>query len=190
MIDRFRSAPLVLLSLLLSSVSVCGQTSPLGPVLEARLTLMTEELHEGDNFRVRAEIQNISDHAVLVAKDLNLVSNMPFRMEIRLEDSSGRQLIPSGGGAVDFLDQPDLQLANGILRWKVPLYPRMFVGTYFMLSLKGIPPGKYRLHGRYVVVRLPHKESDLERALIASKVSIFQGAVETNSVQVEVLPKR
>jgi hypothetical protein len=190
MIQRLKLIPVVLASFLLISPSGWGQASSTKSELAAHLNLLTEELHEGDDFKVRAEIQNTSDHPVLVGRDLNLVSSMPFRMEILLEDSAGRQHFVSGAAIVDFLELPDLQLKNGILRWRVPLYPRTFLGTYFTLNLSGIPPGKYRLHGRYVVGWPQHKETELERALIASKFSIFQGAVESNSIQVDVLPKK
>jgi hypothetical protein len=164
--------------------------SPPKVEVEAHLTLLTEELHEGDQFKVRVEIENTSNHPVLIGRELNLVSNMPFRMEIRLEDSAGRQHFVTSSGVVDFLDLPDLQLENGLMKWKVPLYPHTFIGTYFTFNLSDIPPGKYRLHGRYIVTRPPHEESELERALIASKFSIFQGVIETNSIQVEVLSNK
>lgn len=180
---------LILASLFLIPQSALDRPKPNTNDLEARLTLISAILREGEHFVVRAEIQNVSNHVVLVGRDLNLVLNMPFRMEIRLEDSAGHQFIPYGAAAVDFLEVPDLQRENGLLRWRVPLNPKTFIGTYFTLNLKDIPPGKYKLHGRYILGRPPHEETDLERALVASGVSIFQGAVETNSVDVEVLPK-
>jgi hypothetical protein len=179
----------ILAGALLTSQPGGGQATPPSADLEAHLTLISKSLREGEHCKVRVEIQNIGNHVVLVGRDLNLVSNMPFRMEIRLEDSAGRQFIPYGGAAVDFLQLPDLQLENGLLKWRVPLYPHTFLGTYFKLNLNGIPPGKYTLHGKYILGRPPHEETDLERALVASHVSVFQGAVETNSIQVEVLPK-
>ena|SRR3989442_10155608 len=185
-----KSLPVVLLSVLFISPSACGQAGPSKADLEAHLTLLTRNLHQGGHFRVKVEIQNISNHVLLIGRGLNLVANMPFRMEIQLEDSDGHQTYPYHGVYVDFFVQADLQLENGLLKWWVPLYPRTFIGTYFTLNLSGIPPGKYRLHGRYLQGRPPHEETALERELLASKVSIFQGAVETNSIQVEVLPKK
>ena len=186
--------PLKLLSILLASVillspSALEQASRSEAELEAHITLLTEQLHEGDHFKIRAEIENISDHPILVWKDLSSTSSLPARLEIYLEDSAGRQILISFIGGADILELPDLQIENGILRWRVPLYPRMFIGTNLNLNLRGISPGKYKLHGRYVVGRPRHKVSDLERALLASKFSIFEGIVETNSIQVEVLPK-
>jgi hypothetical protein len=185
-----KSLPVVPLSVLFIFPLAWAQASPPKAELDAHLTLLTEELHEGDQFIVRAEIQNISDHPVLVWRDLNWISSLPSRMEILLEDAAGRQHLVSHAAILDYFELPDLQLENGVLRWRVPLYPRTFLGTHFTLSLGDIPPGKYRLHGRYVVGRPQHKETELERALIASKFSIFQGAVETNSIQVEVLPEK
>jgi hypothetical protein len=187
---RLKSLSVTLVSVLFISPSVWPQASPPKSELEAHLTLLTEELHEGEHFKVRAEILNVSDHPVLVGRELNLVSNMPFHMEIQLEDPAGRQHFVSGGAVVDFLELPDLQLEDGLLVWKVPLYPRTFLGTSFTLNLNGIPPGKYRLHGRYVVARAEHRRTELERNLLSSKISIFQGTVETNSILVEVLPKK
>ena len=180
----------VLLSLFFPRVSAWGQANPSQAELAARLTLMTPDLHEGDQFKVRAEIQNVSNHPVLIGRELNLVSDMPFRMEIWLEDLAGRHYIVSGGASVDFLVLPDLQVANGILLWKAPLYPKMFLGTDFTLDLRDVAPGKYKIRGRYIVLRPPHEETEMERKLVAAKFTIFQGMVEANSIDVEVLPKR
>ena len=180
---------LTVVNLFLIPQSALERPKPDTNDLQARLTLISTSLREGEHFVVRAEIQNVSNHVVLVGRDLNLVMNMPFRMEIRLEDPAGHQFIPYGAAAVDFLEVPDLQRENGLLKWRVPLYPGTFIGTYFTLDLKDIPPGRYKLHGKYVLGRPSHEETNLERALVASGISIFQGAVETNSIEVEVLPK-
>jgi hypothetical protein len=186
--------PLKLLSIvptiiIFFSPSGLGQAIPSKVELEARITLLTEQLHEGDHFKITAEVENISDHPVLVWKDLSSTSSLPGYFAVFLEDSAGHQILLSFMGEALILELPDLQIENGILRWRVPLYPRMFIGTHLNLNLSGISPGKYRLHGRYVVGRPRHKVSDLERALLASKFSIFEGVVETNSIQVEILPK-
>jgi hypothetical protein len=190
MIQRLKSLPVVLFGFLSFLPSAWGQASPSKAELEAHLTLQTEELRQGDHLKVRAEIQNISDHPVLVWRDLTWISSLPYRMEIWLEDSAGRQHLVSREAVLDYIELPDLQLENGILRWRVPLYPRTFLGTYLTLSLGDLPPGEYTLHGRYVVGRPAHKETALERKLLAAKISIFQGAVETNSIQVEILPRK
>lgn len=186
--------PLKLLSIVLASVIALsplalGQAIPPKSELEAHITLLTEQLHEGDRIKVRAEVENISDHPVLVWKDLSSTSSLPARLELFLEDSAGHHFLISFVAGADILELPDLQIENGILRWRVPLYPRMFMGTRLNLDLSGNSPGRYRLHGRYVVGRPRHKVSDLERALTASKFSIFEGVVETNSIQVEILPE-
>lgn len=184
-----KSVSIMVVILFLMPQSAREQDTLRAKELEATLTLVSTSLHEGEHFVVRVEIQNIGKHVVLVSRDLNLVSNMPYRVEIRLEDTTGHRFIPYGGAAVDFLELPDLQRENGLLKWRIPLYPATFIGSYFTLDLKDVPPGKYKLHGRYILGRPPHGETDLERALVTSGVSIFQGAVETNSIDVEVLPR-
>jgi hypothetical protein len=160
------------------------------PIVVARLTLLTRTMHEDDRYEVRIEIENVSDHTVLVGRDLNVANNWPFRVEIQLEDSSGNQY---GTGGADFLDNPpiaDLSLKDNILKWWMPLEPHTFMGIYVHPKLAGVPPGKYRLHGTYVSFRPPsHPLTSAEQALIASKLQVFEGTVETNSIYIEVLPK-
>jgi len=160
------------------------------PIVEARLTLVTKILHEEDRYRVRIEIENVSDHTILVGRNLNVANNWPFRVEIQLEDSSGNQY---GTGGADFIDNPpiaDLSMKGGILRWWMPLEPHTFMGIYVNPKLAGVPPGKYRLHGTYVSFRPPsHPVTSTEQALIGSKLSVFEGTVETNSIYIQVLPK-
>jgi hypothetical protein len=107
---------LLLFATLFVAASAMSQAVTGPPKLEAYLTVLPGPLHSGDTFKVRAEIKNISDHPILVGRDLNLVSNMPYRMDIRLQDSTGQQLVISGGAAVDFLDLSDLQVENAILK--------------------------------------------------------------------------
>jgi hypothetical protein len=171
------------------STRTLAQTPP-KPIIEARLTLLTRTFHEGDRYKVKIEVENVSDHVLLVGRDLNLISNWPFRMEIQLEDSSGNNY---GKGGAAFIDPPpiaDLSLKDGILRWWMPLEPHTFMGIYFRPKLAGVPPGKYRLHGTYISFRPPsHPVTSTEQALTASKLSVFEGTVETNSIYIEVLPK-
>jgi len=112
MIKRLKLLSLVLASVLIIAPSALEQASPSKPELEAHLTLLTNELYEGSQFKVRAEIQNISDHPVLVWKDLNWVSSLPSRMEIQLEDSAGRQHLVSLVAIADYLSYP-------IYSWKM-----------------------------------------------------------------------
>jgi hypothetical protein len=133
---------------------------------------------------VRAEIENVSDHPVIVWKNLKLISSVPFRMGLWLEDSAGNKYLVSPPAIADFFAEDD------ILKSQVPLSPRTFIGSYFDLELKGVPPGKYRLSGSYTVNRQPHRKTDPESASLPSNVSIFEGTVETNSIDVEILPKK
>jgi hypothetical protein len=186
---RIELLSIALASVILVAPPAQGQATQSKAELEAHLTLLSEELHEGEDFKVRAEIQNISDHPVLVWRDLSSVSSLPFQMEIQLEDVAGQQHSVSTVKTADYLVLADLQAENGILKWRIPLYPHTFIGTYFILNLGSLPPGQYRLHGRYIVGRPPHEVSSFERKLLASKISIFQGTVETNSIQLKVLRK-
>jgi hypothetical protein len=184
------AAFVILFTLSLASPRVQSQPSPPVPELEGRLTLLTGDLHEGDHFKVRAEIENVSDHTVIVWKNLRLIHSVPFTMGLWLEDSAGNKYLVSPPATADFFEETDLQLENGILKWQAPLSPRTFIGSYFDLELKGVPPGKYRLFGNYTVNRQPHKKTDLESTLLASNVSIFEGIVAMNSIDIEVLPRR
>ena len=83
---------------------ISAQTPP-KPVVEARLILLTKVLHAEDRYRLKIEIENVSDHVILVGRGLNLVNNFPFRVEIQLEDSSGNQY---GTGGAAFIDQPPI----------------------------------------------------------------------------------
>jgi hypothetical protein len=72
----------------------------------------------------------------------------------------------------------------------MPLVPHTFMGKYFILHLGDNPPGKYQLSFKYVSIN-PHSpsESTPEQRVIASKFAVFEGAVQTNSISIEIVPK-
>lgn len=183
----------ILSAFLLAAFSPCAsspRTDQPSPELEAHLKVLTVSTpQEGGQLKVRVEIQNICNHPVLVWRDMKWISSAPFRMEVFLEDSSGKQYLLSRAAVADVFDIPDLQIRNGMFEWRIPLYPKTLLGSDLDLELRNIPVGKYLLRGRYLVGRPAHKETDLERKLTASNFSIFQGTLETNTVPVEVLPR-
>jgi|HubBroStandDraft_6_1064221.scaffolds.fasta_scaffold31983_3 hypothetical protein len=166
-----------------------AQTSP-QQLIGARLSTQTSTIREGDPLRARIEIENVSDHIILVGRDPELISNWPFRMEINLEDSSGKPIDRYGGSYLDPPPMADLISQDGVLKWWMPLAPHTFMGKYFILLLGDNPPGKYRLSFTYVSIR-PHSPNEAapEQRLIAAKFSIFEGTVQTNSIWIEILPK-
>jgi hypothetical protein len=158
--------------------------------IEARLTLLTATLREGDQYKVRVEIENVSDRLILVGRDLNGINNWPFRIEIQLEDTAGHQY---GTGEAAYIDGPPIatfSTEDGILKWWMPLPPHTFMGIYTTASLSGVPPGKYRLHGRYVSFLSAAQREAPEGASIRIKYPVFEGQVETNSIWIEVLPRQ
>jgi hypothetical protein len=155
--------------------------------IEARLILLTETLHEGDEYKVDFEVENVSDRIVLVGRDLNGISNWPFHYQIRLEDASGHQYGPGGAGFVDAPPVADFSSQDGILQWWTPLAPHTFMGVHASGVLRGVPPGKYRLHGTYISVAAPTGKTTEDTT--RSRIPFFEGKAETNSTWVEVLPR-
>jgi hypothetical protein len=170
-----------------------GRTSrqiPTQQRLQARLSAETSTIREGDSLRVRIEIENVSESVILVGRDPQMISNWPFRIEIQLEDSSGKQINKYGGGYVDPPPGADLAMKDGVLRWWMPLAPHTFMGRYVTIPFTDFQPGRYRLSFDYVSIR-PHSPSEAtpEQQSIASKFSVFEGTVRTNSVWIDVVSK-
>jgi len=166
-----------------------AQTPP-KPAIEARLTILTETLHEEDTYSVRLEIENVSDHTLLVGRYFTGIGNFPYRIELQLEDSSGHQY---GEGSASFVDNPpipDLSVKDSVSNWWIPLEPHTFMGIYRRPKLAGVPAGKYRLHAKYLSLDHFPPSLAMKLGLANSKIPIFQGALETNSIQVEVLTKK
>jgi hypothetical protein len=169
-------------------VQALAQSSP-KPSIEARLTLLTNPLHEGDQYEVKIEIENASDHDLLVGRQLTGINNWPFRIEIQLEDAGGHQYGPGGAAYLDGPPIADFSIKDGVLKWWMPLASHTFMGIHMTPRLSGIPPGKYKLHGRYVSFLPPSREKTSEENAATTKFSYFVGAVETNSIWIEVLPR-
>jgi hypothetical protein len=165
--------------------------APTKPMVEARLALSTNTLHENDNYKIRVELENVTDHVILVGRDLTGIGNWPFRIDIRFEDSSGNPYGLGGAGYLDFPSAPDFSIEKGILRWWMPLAPHTFIGTYVNAKLVGLPPGKYRLRGTYLadVPAFSREGAAALHDIRAPKIPYFVGKLETNSVDVEVLPR-
>jgi hypothetical protein len=163
--------------------------SPSQPVIEARISTESSTIREGEALRVRFEIENVSNQILLVGRDPEVIANWPFRLEVQLDDSSGRKVRSYTGGYVDPVQMADLALKDGILQWWMPLTPHTFMGTYVSLPLTEIRPGAYRLSVKYVSIR-PRSPSEAtpEQRAIASKFSFFDGTVQTNYVSLEVVP--
>ena len=190
--NRFRNLSLALISLsatVLLSGRASAQTSPQQP-LQAHLSADANTALQGESLRFRIEIENVSDSVILVGRDPQMISNWPFRMEIQLEDSSGKQINKFGGGYVDPPPGADLAIKDGVLRWWMPLAPHTFMGRYVTIPFTDFQPGRYRLSFKYVSIR-PHSPSEEtpEQRTIASKFSVFEGTVSTNFAPLEVVPK-
>jgi hypothetical protein len=154
------------------------------PLLEARLTLPSRAIRNGQLLNFRIEIENVSDGAVLVGRNPNLIYNWPFRVELQLQNSAGQEFAVGHAGLLDAPPLADLSTENGILKWWIPLEPHTFMGIYSTLRLSGVPPGKYKLYGTYTSFPLRPLE-----ASSVSGLSIFQGVVKTQPIWVEVLPE-
>jgi len=156
-------------------------------IIHARLLLDKPKIYEGQSFTVKIEIENISDHVVLVGRRITQISNWPFRIEIRLEDASGKQLSPSEAGFVDSPSSADLAIGDGILKWWMPLEPHFFMGRYVTTKFGSVPPGKYRLYARYVSIwsRTP-KGSTAGTEIPQTTIPVFDGSAETNSISLEI----
>jgi hypothetical protein len=156
------------------------------PGLQARLTLETEKLYEEGSYKVRIEIENVSDHVILVGRELSPISNWPFRIDIQLEDSSGKKYGPGGGGFVEFPQTVDFSSKGGLFTWWLPLSSHTFLGTHFTPRLAGVPAGKYKLHGIYIASPIP---ASAVRPSEPGPIP-FEGELRTNSVWIEVLPRQ
>jgi hypothetical protein len=166
-----------------------AQASPQQP-LQAHLSADTNTARQGESIRFRVEIENVSDHIILVGRDPKMISNWPFRMDIQLEDASGKQIDKFGGGYLDPPPMADLAIKDGVLEWWMPLAPHIFMGRYVTIPFTDFQPGRYRLSFKYVSIR-PHSPSEEtpEQRAIAAKFSVFDGTVSTNFVPIEVVPK-
>jgi hypothetical protein len=164
--------------------------SPSEPAVKARLSAEKSTIEEGGSIDIRFEIENVSDHILLVGRDPQLVTNWPFSISLLLDDPSGKEAHRFSTGYLDPQQMADFATKKGVLEWWMPLTPHTFMGKYFPIPLVGVPPGRYQLKVKYRSVR-PHTPSELtpEQRSITSQFSIFDGSVETNPIWFEIVPK-
>jgi len=158
--------------------------------LKAHIDVDIRAVPEGGAVDLKLEILNSGRSTLLVGRDPSLIENWPFRVEVNVKDSGGRDIRTYKGGFVDPAQLADLATEDGVLKWWVPLEPNSFMGKYIKVFLTGLKPGRYQIQLKYFSARANSPaESRPPQSAIASKYSIFDGTLESNSIWIEIRPK-
>jgi hypothetical protein len=131
-----------------------GPSSEQPAKVEVYLYADRSRYRPGESIHVRIELKNISDHPILVGREISSIGNWPFSIWLRLVDSKGKYAQPTHGAYVDPPPRTDLSVREGVLRWWTTLDPGYFYGKEVDFQLEALKEGHYELEGDYYSIGL------------------------------------
>ena len=166
--------------------------------IKVKLTCDTPNVRVGDGIDLKAEIVNVGPTTVFVAKELNGAGNAISKLNLYLEVGSQLQP-PMTHTAADSVPGRKEPFANLFAKFWVALAPAHFYGGNLYMSSSDFPrlniPGRYKIRGEYISrgFYLPTPNNPLQsyiEELKALPYKPWEGLVETNSIWIDVRPKK
>ncbi|MGB2591525.1 MAG: hypothetical protein WBG02_10090 [Candidatus Acidiferrum sp.] len=164
--------------------------------LVVKISSNKSEYMQSEQLTLTVEFRNEGTTTIRVGRAVDSYVSSPFRLSIKIEDSSGRAVLDPPR------DLPELPCVD--LREPDPQHPRIWAEiapgaaytTSLTLSNKTLRPGRYKLEGRYRSYGLlmgghctaGDTDSDLNRTAMAPTEIEWKGAVNTNPLWTAILP--